>query len=102
MFNLSSFQIQGGGVGIASDGDQDLLRFKGDNSAGFVPADYFGSHGGGLHGLHRALQVELHTHLLHMGHPHLREVAIQHGQHAVLSFDHRDLGAKGRISAGQL
>ena len=97
-----SLQVQAGGIGLPADGHQHLLRLKADGLAGLVLADHLGAHGRGLHGLHRALQVELHAHLLHVLHADGSQVAVQHGQHVVQCLHHGDLGAEGRVGAGQL
>ena len=98
----TGFQVQGSGVGTAADGHQDLLSLEGDRLAGLVLADHLSAHGRGLHGLHGALQVEVHAHLLHVGNADGGQVAVQHGQHVVQSLDNGDLGAEGRVGAGQL
>ena len=46
--------------------------------------------------------MEVHAHLLHVGHPDLRQIAVQHRQHMVHGLHHGDLRTEGCVGAGQL
>ena len=100
--DAAGLQIQRRRVGLAADGYQHLLRFKCNGIAALGGADNLRAHRGRLHSLHRALQREGDAHLLHVGHAHRRQIAVQHGQHMIHGLHHGDAGAESRVGAGQL
>ena len=94
--DTARLQVQRRRIGLPADGHQHFLRLKRNGIAASGGADHLCPHRGRLHGLHRAFQVELHAHLLHVGYADLGQVAagndggalINDADHAVHSIPH--------------
>ena len=102
MLQASGLQIQKLRIRPAAHRHQDFFRLKAKSLACTAFTDHRGARGRGLYRLDGRLQVKVDPQLLHAFHTDLGEIGIQHGENMVLSFHHRDFGAKCGVGTGQL